>query len=140
MKRKVKFAALFLAVALLALALAGCAQDPPKHPLVAKWTLRSDDGKRQITYSFEAVGDAEFYLWTWDDEEGRLVQREYFWGEYTADDENGTVSLELENDDDEHRSAHFAYAIEADGQTLRLTDGDEVLILERAAENSARVR
>ena len=72
MKKKALLAALILAAALI---LTACAQDPEKHPLVAKWTQRAQDGRTQFTYSFEAVGDAEYYLWTWDDEENRLMQR-----------------------------------------------------------------
>ena len=138
MKRKAKIAALAALVCLLVLLLAACSETPPKHPLVAKWTERAADGREQITFSFEAIGDAELYRWTWDDEENQLVQRDYYWGEYTVDDEAGTVALELENDAKDHISAVYAYQI--DDKTLRLTGGERDYTLERAAENSAKVR
>ena len=137
MKKKALLAALILAAALI---LTACAQDPEKHPLVAKWTQRAQDGRTQFTYSFEAVGDAEYYLWTWDDEENRLMQREYYWGEYEVNDEAGTIALHLRDDDEHEREEAYAWSIAEDGKTLTLKNDETELVLERAAENSAKVR
>ena len=138
MKRKAKYMALVLLIALVAAALTACTEKVEKHPLVAKWTEQFDEGRTQVTFSFEAIGDAEVYLWRYDDEAGKLVQTEYYWGDYTVDDEGGTVLLQLENDDKEHAEATFAYA--TDGETLTLKNDDYDLTLKRAAENSAKVR
>lgn len=138
MRRRGKWIALVLLAAALALLLAACAQEPAKHPLVAKWTQRYDDGRTQVTFSFEAIGDAEVYIWRYDDEEGRLVQTDYYWGDYTVDEADSAVALELENAAKERVSAAFVYA--TDGETLTLVNDEYDLLLERAAENSAKVR
>ena len=140
MKRKVKYAALILLAALLAVVLAACSETVAKHPLVAKWTQQFDEGKTQVTFSFEAIGDAEVYVWRYDEEEGKLVQTDYYWGEYTPDDEAGTVALSLENDDKVTAAACFDYAVAEDGQTLTLKNDEYDFELKRAAENSAKVR
>ena len=140
MKRRGKTAVLLLMLAALAIALAACTETVPKHPLVAKWTEQFDEGKTQVTFSFEAIGDAEIYVWRYDEEVDKLVQTEYYWGEYTADDENGVVSLSLRTDAKESYEAAFSFVVAEDGQMLTLKNDEYDLELKRAAENSARVK
>ena len=111
MKRRGKIAVLLLLLAALAVVLAACSETVAKHPLVAKWTEQFDEGRTQVTFSFEAIGDAEVYVWRYDEEIGKLAQTEYYWGEYTANDEAGTVSLSLRTEAKESYQAGIIVSI-----------------------------
>ena len=138
MKRTLKLAALALLAAALIVLLAACSETVEKHPIVAKWAQDYDDGQTRVMFSFEAIGDAEVAVWRYDAEVGGLALTEHYWGDYILDEDAGKVTLALQNKAKEKADVTFAY--ELTDEKLRLTNDEYSLELNRAAENSARVK
>ena len=138
MKRTLMLAALALLAAALIILLAACSEAPEKHPIVAKWAQDFDEGQTRVMYSFEAIGDIEVAVWRYDAEVGGLDLKEHYWGEYTLDEDAGTVSITMANKAKETKELDFAYALSE--KTLKLTNEEISLELNRVAENSANVK
>lgn len=80
-----------IALAVIALALAGCESKPSSNPLCCVWATTYNDGKSQVMFSFEESADLEIVIWHYDEQEGDLVQAEAYFGSFTAD--NGKIKF-----------------------------------------------
>lgn len=121
-----------LVIAAMALCLAGCKEEYSTDPLVAKWVLKYNDNKSQVYFSFEAIGDLEVVIWEYNETSCELEQTESYIGAYTADQEAGTITYELDGE-----TYVFGYSVE-DKTALTLTFDDKTLVVPYVMANSAK--
>ena len=119
-------------IAALALALAGCQEEYSTDPLVAKWVLQYNEGKSQVYFSFEAIGDLEVVIWHYDETTQKLEQAEDYIGTYTVDEQAGTITYLLDG-----QTYVFGYSIE-EKVALTLTFEDKTLVVPYVEANKAK--
>ena len=82
-------------------------------------------------FSFEAIGDLEVVIWEYNETSCELEQTESYIGAYTADQEAGTITYELDGE-----TYVFGYSLE-DKTALTLTFDDKTLVVPYVMANSA---
>lgn len=126
-----KLAAIIVLIS-LALCLVGCQEQASSDPLVAKWALKYNDGKSQIFFSFEDIGDLEVVKWEFNEASQELEQTEKHVGAYSADSAAGVITYDLEGE-----TYVFGYSVE-DKKALTLNFDEKTLVVPFIAANSAK--
>lgn len=119
-------------LAALAVCLAGCQEEYSSNPLIAKWVLKYNDGKSQVYFSFEAIGDLEVVKWEYDEGTQELEQTERYMGSFVENAEEGTITYELDGE-----TFVFGYSVE-EKALLTLEFEEATLIVPYVMQNSAK--
>lgn len=87
---------LVMLICVLAITLCACSSNKAStDPLVAKWVRLFDDGDSKALFSIEEIGDLDITVWRKNPVSGELEQTEDYAGSYTADKENCTIKMQL---------------------------------------------
>lgn len=124
-----KILAILMLCVLGAVLTACSAPAPSNDPLVAKWVTTYNDNNSKILFSFEEIGDLDITIWHYDEVQETLVQAEDYAGTYTADKENGVITLSLY--DEKHT---FGYSI-VENTSITLTFEETELTLDYVESN-----